>query len=51
MIFSFFKNFFNDLRIRQEEVDYYISTKNPSSPVDVEFWLRKYEQQRIGKWI
>jgi hypothetical protein len=50
-LISSLMNFFDNLRLRQEEVDYYISTKNPSNPVDVEFWLRKYEQQRVGKWI
>ena len=50
-LISSLMNFFDNLRLRQEEIDYYISTKNPCNPVDVEFWLRKYEQQRVGKWI
>jgi len=26
----------------------YIASKNPSSPAEVEFWLRHYDQQRYG---
>lgn len=50
-LFSLLKDFFNNLRIRQEEVDYYIASKNPSNSVEVEFWLRQFERKERTKWI
>jgi hypothetical protein len=48
---SALKNFFNNLKLRQEEVDYYIASKNPSNSVEVEFWLRQFERKEKTKWI
>lgn len=50
-LLSGLKDFFNNLRIRQEEVDYYIASKNPSNSVEVEFWLRQFERKERTKWI
>jgi hypothetical protein len=34
----------------QTEVDLYISSKNPSSPAEVDYWMREYDYRKTNNW-
>ena len=35
----------------QDSVDYYITSKNPTSSCEVEYWMRRYDQDtKNGGW-
>lgn len=37
------KNLFQ-VKTYQDDVEYFVSSKNPSNPSEVEFWIRYYDQ-------
>lgn len=35
----------------QEDIEFYLESKQPKSTAEVEFWIKQYEQELFGKDI
>jgi len=44
-LIEWIKSLFED-RSYQDSVEYYVSSKNPKSTAEVEYWIRHYDQHR-----
>jgi hypothetical protein len=48
-IFSSFRNFFDSVAQRQNDLDQYIYDKNPRDLAELEYWLRRFDKSRSTK--
>lgn len=41
----------NSITIRQNELDQFITSKNPTTPAEVDYWAKEYDRKQSTGWV
>lgn len=39
------------ITVRQNELDRFISSKNPTTPAEVDHWAKEYDRKQSAGWV
>ena len=50
-LIAYLTRVFLERKTKQNELDQFITSKNPTTPAEVDYWSREFDRRQVGSWL